>query len=92
MIPMIRISEFESKQIINTVDGRNLGTICDFDIDPIEGKINSVLLPIIGGGKWFRRRDLRPIPWQDIKKIGVDVILAESKDQKIPDPLLDLRL
>ncbi|MBQ1252252.1 MAG: YlmC/YmxH family sporulation protein [Firmicutes bacterium] len=89
---MIRISEFESKQIINTVDGRIMGNICDFDIDPIEGKIISILLPINNSGKWFRRRDLRPIPWQDIKKIGVDVILAESKEQNIPDPLLDLRL
>ena len=29
------------------------------------------------------------IPWHEIKKIGFDVILAESKGQNIPDFLLD---
>ena len=89
---MIRISEIESKQLINTVDGRIIGNICDFDIDPMEGKIIGVLLPAGGGAKWFRRKERLRIPWRDIKKIGVDVILAESKEPNIPDPLLDLRL
>lgn len=88
---MIRISEFESKQVINTVNGRIMGYINDFEIDPIEGRIIGILLPSKNEGRWFRRKELTVIPWQEIKKIGFDVILAESKEQNIPDPLLDLR-
>lgn len=84
---MIRISEIEIKQVVNTVDGRILGQIEDFEIDPLEGRIRSIVLPLPTKGLFFRRRETLRIPWQEIKKIGFDVILAESNGQIIPDRL-----
>lgn len=89
---MIRISEIEIKQVVNTIDGRILGQIADFEIDPLEGKLRSVILPLPGKGFFFRRRETINIPWQEIKKIGVDVILAESNGQNIPDFLPNNRI
>lgn len=86
---MIRISEIEIKKIINTVDGRILGQIEDFEIDPAEGRIRCIIIPVHSKGLLFRRKDNVSIPWQEIKKIGFDVILVESKGQNIPDFLLD---
>lgn len=88
---MMRISEFETKKVINTTDGRIMGQISDFDIDPLEGKIRGVILPSMSKTGFFRRRETVRIPWFEIKKIGFDVILAESKGQNIPDSLLDHR-
>lgn len=86
---MIRISEIEIKKIINTLDGRILGQIEDFEIDPIEGKIRNIIMPVQSKGFFFRRKENISIPWQEIKKIGFDVILVESKGQNIPDFLLN---
>lgn len=86
---MIRISEIEIKKVVNTIDGRILGQIEDFDIDPLEGKIRSIIMPTYTKGLLFRKKETLSIPWHEIKKIGFDVILAESKGQNIPDFLLD---
>lgn len=45
---MIRISEIGVKKTVNTTDGRILGQISDFEIDPNEGKIRSIVLPVPG--------------------------------------------
>ncbi|MGN0963000.1 MAG: YlmC/YmxH family sporulation protein [Clostridia bacterium] len=86
---MIRISEIGVKKTVNTADGRILGQISDFEIDPNEGKIRSIVLPVPGKGGLFRRREYISIPWHEIKKIGFDVILVESTGQNIPDFLID---
>ena len=86
---MIRISEIGVKKTVNTADGRILGQISDFEIDPNEGKIRSIVLPVQGKGGLFRRREYISIPWHEIKKIGFDVILVESTGQNIPDFLID---
>lgn len=89
---MIRISEMEIKKVINIMDGRILGQIEDFDIDPTEGKIRSIIMPIYTKGLFFRKKEMLSIPWHEIKKIGFDVILAESKGQNIPDFLFEHKL
>lgn len=86
---MIRISEISIKKTVNTTDGRILGQISDFEIDPNEGKIRSIVLPVQGKSSFFRRREYISIPWHEIKKIGFDVILVESAGQNIPDFLID---
>ena len=84
---MIRISEMEMKKIINTVDGRILGSVCDFDLDTNGGRINAVLLPSRRKEGLFRKKEAVTIPWPQIKKIGVDVILAEAPQINDPDSL-----
>lgn len=86
---MIRVSEINSKNIVNAADGRILGHICDLEIDPDDGKIRSILLPGTMKQSFFRKKEPISIAWREIKKIGFDVILVESTGQNIPDYLID---
>lgn len=86
---MIRVSEINSKNIVNAADGRILGHICDLEIDPDDGKIRSILLPGAIKQSFFRKKELITIPWREIKKIGFDVILVDSTGHNIPDFLIE---
>lgn len=86
---MIRVSEINSKNIVNAADGRILGHICDLEIDPDDGKIRSILLPGAIKQSFFRKKEVITIPWREIKKIGFDVILIDSTGHNIPDFLIE---
>lgn len=77
---MLRISELRMRDVVNVADGRRLGFLKDIDIDLEMGRIKSLVLP--GQSKflsWFgSRTDDIVIPWDRIKKIGVDVILVDA--------------
>jgi len=78
---MVKISDLRMREIINIVDGRRLGMIKDIDIDLEEGKINAIILPGVGGGKFLGflgKEEEIVVPWNKIKKIGADVILVEA--------------
>ena len=75
---MLRISDLRMREIINTADGKKLGLIKDIDVDLEDGRIKAIVLP--GTGKFmgiFGRNDDIVVPWDKIKKIGVDVVLVE---------------
>lgn len=74
----LRASELRARDVINVTDGRRLGTLYDLDIDLQTGRVRALILPGPGRGRWFwaRERDLE-IPWSDVVKVGVDVILVE---------------
>ncbi|HHX51844.1 MAG TPA: YlmC/YmxH family sporulation protein [Clostridia bacterium] len=75
---MLKVSDLRMRDVINIVDGRRLGAIKDIDLDLEEGRIRSIILP--GTGRlmgWFGRNDDLIIPWEKIRKLGVDVILVE---------------
>ena len=66
-----------SKTVISLCDGRRLGHICNYEIDLECGKITAVYVP--GTTSLFsfgKNKDIR-IPWDKIRKIGEDAILAE---------------
>lgn len=64
--------------MVNTADGRRLGSLYDLDVDVETGRIRALILPTGPRPLWFwsRERDLE-IPWGRIVKIGVDVILVD---------------
>lgn len=72
----LRLSELQSKRIINIVNGSNFGNIIDANVDE-SGKITFLL---IDQGKSFlslnRESDIK-IEWNQIVKIGEDVILVK---------------
>ena len=72
----MRLSELQSKRIINIVNGSNFGNIIDANVDE-SGKITFLL---IDQGKSFlslnRESDIK-IEWNQIVKIGEDVILIK---------------
>lgn len=76
----IKISDFQSKDVINIMDGRRLGQICDLEIDPRLGRIEAIVMPGSGGllGFFRPKREL-VIPWHNIVKIGPDVILVRHE-------------
>jgi len=79
---MIKISEFQTKDVVNIIDGKKLGTVQDLEIDLRQGKIDSLVVPLhgkffglFGGGSEYI------IPWNNIIKIGLDVILVRLEDR-----------
>lgn len=77
----MRISDFQTKEVINIVDGRRLGQVSDLELDLRRGVIEAIVVPgyarfmgLFGGGS-----DLI-IPWRNIVKIGSDVVLVRMED------------
>lgn len=76
---MLKTSDLKMKEVVNTIDGRRLGTITDIEIDVETGKLTAIVVP--GSGKFlglFGRNDDIVISWEKIQKIGYDVILVET--------------
>lgn len=79
---MIRASDLSARDVVNTVDGRRLGNIVDVELDLSSGKILAVVVP--GAPKLmgvFGKSDDYVVPWENIKKIGEDVILVELTER-----------
>lgn len=78
---MVKISDLRAREIVNIVDGRRLGVIKDIEIDMDEGRVTAFILPGDSGGGRFLgflgREEEIVVPWEKIKKIGMDVILVE---------------
>ncbi|MFD2682909.1 YlmC/YmxH family sporulation protein [Bacillus seohaeanensis] len=78
---MVRISEFQIKDVVSISDGRKLGNIGDIEINLNTGRIEAIVIG--GGGKllgFFGRDEDVVIPWSNIVKIGEDVILVRFKE------------
>ena len=83
---MIRTSELAQKDVITIKDGRNLGPISDIEVNLEEGKVEALIVP--GPGRFlgfFSRDNDYVISWENIVKIGIDVILVELKEIIEPD-------
>lgn len=81
---MIKISEFQLKDVVNVSNGKKLGNIGDIDINIQTGTIDAVIIG--GAGKvlgFFGRDEDIVIPWKNILKIGEDVILVRHKDSNM---------
>ena len=86
----MRISELRMLDIVNIKDGRRLGPIKDLDLDLERGVVKGLIVPgasrswgLFAGG---RTEDIL-VPWDRVKKIGVDVILVDAQD--LPEFNLD---
>lgn len=65
-----------SKIVISVCDGRRLGYICNYEVDPCEGKITAIFVPGESPRLFARTPELR-IPFCKINKIGEDAILVD---------------
>ncbi len=75
---MFKITELSSKDIINLKDGAKLGAVKDVHVDMVEGKVRAIILE--GPRKYFRLPGTGGdivVPWEKVKKIGVDAVLVE---------------
>lgn len=73
-----KISELQERQIINIADGKCLGSMKDIELDLEEGRIKNIVLPG-NRGLWglLQSRDELLIPWENVVRIGVDVVLVD---------------
>ncbi|WP_309122901.1 YlmC/YmxH family sporulation protein [Paenibacillus sp.] len=80
----MKISDFQTKDVINIVDGKKLGQISDIELDLRVGRIDSIVVPSSGRffGFFGGGTDV-VIPWRSIVKIGADVILVKLDDPKV---------
>ncbi|RBW67361.1 YlmC/YmxH family sporulation protein [Bacillus taeanensis] len=78
---MLKISDFQVKDVVNVANGKKLGHIADLEINITTGKIEAIIIPGIGKmmGLLGRESDII-IPWRNIVKIGSDVILVRHLD------------
>ncbi|HOS69710.1 MAG TPA: YlmC/YmxH family sporulation protein [Bacillota bacterium] len=76
---MVKISELKQKDVISINDGRRLGVVYDVEIDMEKGKIDALVVPGTGKilGLFSKESDI-VISWENIKKIGADVILIDG--------------
>lgn len=72
----MRLSELQNKDVINLQDGKKIGNIIDVTIDP-SGHMAGL---IVEKSKFlismFTTKDEIEIKWDQIQKIGEDVILV----------------
>ncbi|QFK70903.1 YlmC/YmxH family sporulation protein [Pradoshia sp. D12] len=76
---MIKISELQVKDIVNTFDGKRLGNVEDIEINLSTGKIESITVANSKMLSFLNKEEDTVIPWYKIKMIGEDVILVEYK-------------
>lgn len=80
----VTFSELKQKDVINLVDGRHLGKVCDMTFTFSEGDVQGFT---VTGGKGFRlsRQDIF-IPLAAVVKIGKDAVLVNHGDREQEKP------
>lgn len=74
----MRLSDLQTKNIVNMVDGKNVGSIIDANINQ-EGNIESLVIETNRRFLSFAKDEDLLVLWKDIAKIGEDVILINLK-------------
>ncbi len=81
-----RLIDLQKKEVINVLDGKRLGFLYDVEIDLEKGTIGSIIVP--GKTKFFSffgffgKAEEYIISYENIKKIGDDIILVEYKEKE----------
>lgn len=72
----MRLSDLQNKTVINLIDGKNIGNIIDMSVDN-EGRTTGIIVEkhrfILS---YFSNKQEIIIKWEQIEKIGEDVILV----------------
>lgn len=75
----MHLSELQNKEIINMSTGKRLGVIVDVILER-NGNIKSLIIEEKRGRKFTGREEFE-IGWDQIAKIGDDIILVKDKYQ-----------
>ncbi len=76
---MYAINNLRQMEIIDINSGSKMGYIKDLKVDCEDYRIISILLPT-QKSSWFNKNNSIEIPWEKVKKIGVDVILVDGSE------------
>lgn len=75
---VVKLSDLQTREVVNILDGKKLGHIVDLELDVEKGKVLAIILPgKIRGWSFFCKREEVVVPWNKIVRIGRDVILVE---------------
>lgn len=77
----LRLSDLQTKKIININDGKNVGNIVDINIYD-NGSIESLIIEASKGIFSLNKELDMHIYWKDITKIGEDVILVKTSSNE----------
>ena len=73
----MRLSDLQSKDIVNVIDGKNIGNIIDVRINEESGSIEALVIEPNRNFFSFMNKGIdTEINWENITKIGEDVILV----------------
>ena len=72
----MRLSDLQNKNIVNVIDGRNIGNIIDVKINEEDGTIISLVIEPNRNFFSFGKNADTEVYWKNITKIGEDVILV----------------
>ncbi len=76
----MKLSDLQSKNLVSMEDGKNIGSIIDVKIDYKTGNILSLIVENKNNVfSLFSKDSDIEILWENIKKIGEDVILVNLK-------------
>ena len=75
----LAFGELRCKEVVNVIDGKSLGRVCDIIFSRHTSKVMGFIVPGDKKFKLLKRREDMFIPFDRICKIGVDVILVELK-------------
>lgn len=81
---LARVLDLRQKEVINIVDGKRLGYVYDIEMNLKDGRVDSIIVP--GDSRFFGifgKNNDYIIPWEDIKKIGMDIILVEMNEHGV---------
>ena len=79
---MVKESNLKMKDVIDINRGKKIGYIDDVDIDLDGGSIKAVIIPSSSNifYRLFSKKEDIVIKWNEINKIGEDVILVDLKN------------
>ena len=74
---MWRLGDLRRKEVANLRDGTRLGFVTDVEIDEVDGRIESLVVPgptrLFG---LFGREEDYIISWDEIETLGEDIVLV----------------
>jgi YlmC/YmxH family sporulation protein len=73
------LNSIKTMEVIDIATGSKMGFIKDLVVDCTNYRVISILLPNQKMG-WFSKKNDIEIPWEQISKIGLDVILVDYKN------------
>lgn len=78
---MLKVSEVKMKEVINISNGERLGYVYDFELDLEKGTITAMVVPGNSKGlSFFSKSYDILIDWEDIVRIGSDIILVDFRE------------
>jgi YlmC/YmxH family sporulation protein len=72
-----RIAELRMKEVISVTDSKRIGFVSDAEFDITNGRMLNLIVPGASRGFGFFGREENVIPWENILRIGEDIILVD---------------